>query len=78
MRVCVSFKVIPGRAGRELDGRLRYIIELYTTDLCNIWPRCIKFAFERKPEKIKRKSLMHDSDWLKINLRLIFLICVQT
>ena len=28
--------------------------------------------------KIKRKSLMRDSDWLKINLRLIFLICVQT
>ena len=21
---------------------------------------------------------MHDSDWLKVNLRLIFLICVQT
>ena len=28
--------------------------------------------------KIKRKSLMRDSDWLKFNLRLIFLICVQT
>ena len=28
--------------------------------------------------KIKRKSLMRDSDWLKLNLRLIFLICVQT
>ena len=28
--------------------------------------------------KIKRKSLMRDSDWLEINLRLIFLICVQT
>ena len=26
--------------------------------------------------KIKRKSLMRDSDWLKIKLRLIFLICV--
>ena len=28
--------------------------------------------------KIKRKPLMRDSDWLKLNLRLIFLICVQT
>ena len=28
--------------------------------------------------KIKRKSLMRDSDWLKLNLRFIFLICVQT
>ena len=28
--------------------------------------------------KIKRKSLVRDSDWLKINLCLIFLICVQT
>ena len=28
--------------------------------------------------KIKRKSLMRDSDWLKIHLHLIFLICVQT
>ena len=40
----------------------------------NAWPRCIKFAFERR--KMKRKSLMLDSDWLKINLPLIFLICV--
>ena len=40
---------------------------------------CIKFAFERKSEKSKRKSLMRNSDWLKINLRfLIFLIYVQT
>ena len=30
-------------------------------------PRCIKFTFERK-------SLMRDSDWLKLNLRLIFMI----
>ena len=28
--------------------------------------------------ELKRKSLMHDSDWLKLNSRLIFLICVQT
>ena len=28
--------------------------------------------------KIKRKSLTLDFDWLKINLSLIFLICVQT
>ena len=28
--------------------------------------------------KIKRKSLMRDSDWLKLKLRLIFLICVRT
>ena len=28
--------------------------------------------------KIKRKPLMHDSDWFKLSLRLIFLICVQT
>ena len=28
--------------------------------------------------KFKRKSLMRDSDWLKLKLRLIFLICVQT
>ena len=28
--------------------------------------------------KIKRKSLMRDSDWLKIKLHLIFLSCIQT
>ena len=28
--------------------------------------------------KIKRKSLMRDSDWLKLKMRLICLICVQT
>ena len=28
--------------------------------------------------KIKRKSLMRDSDWLKINFHLSFLICIQT
>ena len=28
--------------------------------------------------KIKRKPLMRDFDWLKLNLRLIFLISVQT
>ena len=27
-------------------------------------PRCKKIVFERKSEKIKRKSLMRDSDWL--------------
>ena len=27
---------------------------------------------------IKRKAIMRDSDWLKLNLRLIYLICVQT
>ena len=34
-------------------------------------------AFERKKKKIKRKSLMRESDWLQFDLRLIFLICVQ-
>ena len=40
-------------------------------------PRCIKFAFERKSEKSNASPLMRDSDWLKLNLRLIFQICVQ-
>ena len=44
--------------------------------VCSYGPRCIKFAFERKSEKSNAR--MRDSDWVKINLRLIFLICVQT
>ena len=37
-----------------------------------------KICVWTQTRKIKRKSLMRNSDWLKINLRLIFLICVQT
>ena len=46
--------------------------------MCVIMAPLHKMCVRTQIRKIKRKSLMRDSDWLKINLRLIFLICVQT
>ena len=43
-----------------------------------IWTPLHKICVWTHVTEIKRKSLMPDSDWLKLNLHLIFLICVQT
>ena len=40
------------------------------------WPRCIKFAFERKSEKSNASPKCAILIGLKLNLHLIFLICV--
>ena len=42
------------------------------------WGPLHKIFIWTQIRKIKRKSVMRDSAWLKIHLHLIFLICVQT
>ena len=64
--------VIAAPLPQVTSNHYKLIVGYLCTNFTWHWPRCIKFAFERKSEK-------SNTNWLLTKgLRLIFLICVQT